>query len=195
MRKVSIKVSKLKEPSEQGVKSLRISDGSSSLEMWKDIEGYIGLYQISDQGKVKSVKRNVNIVFSFKKGGYLEANLHMNGKQTSYGVHRLVAKHFIRNLSKKSCVNHIDFDKKNNHVNNLEWVTYKENSAHAVLAGHYKKIGERGEKSVLSRLDDRKVLYVRSVAGKISQRVLAKKFGVSKTLIGSIIRRHHWNHI
>lgn len=108
-------------------------------EVWKDILGYEGLYQISNLGRVKSLPRknnkriiNKEIIKVFTKlpNGYLKAGLSKNGKTKYYFVHRLVAEVFIPNLENKPCVNHKDCNKKNNCVNNLEWVTHKENNTY-----------------------------------------------------------------
>lgn len=117
------------------------------MEEWRDIEGYEGFYQVSDFGNVKSLER---IWYSTdKKGnkkkcsnkemilkpanngnGYLVVNLSYRQKTKMFLVHRLVAKAFIKNPENKAQVNHIDENKSNNNVKNLEWVTPRENLLH-----------------------------------------------------------------
>lgn len=117
-------------------------------EIWKDIPGYEGCYQVSNLGNIKSLKRTVNTLFGRPKvqdefiflkenlkGGYLGVNLSNNGSVKKMKIHRLVAMAFISNPENKKCVNHIDGNKQNNHIENLEWVTYKENSVHASNIG------------------------------------------------------------
>ena len=101
-------------------------------EVWKDILGYEGLYQISSLGRVKSFHRNKPLILSLKKTslGYLDVTLSKNGVKKSFRVNRLVAIAFIPNLENKPQVNHIDENKLNNKVSNLEWVTSKENINH-----------------------------------------------------------------
>jgi hypothetical protein len=106
-------------------------------EIWKDIKGYEGLYQVSSYGRVKSLCRidsNNHIVkekYLKQKGGeYPRVVLSKNGKIKQFLTHRLVCIAFIPNIQQKKCVNHIDEDKKNNNVDNLEWVTYSENQNH-----------------------------------------------------------------
>ena len=95
--------------------------------VWKDIEGYDGVYKISDNGNVFSEKSNKIIKTRINKG-YEVVKLHKNGNEKNFFVHRLVAITFIPNPENKREVNHIDENKLNNSVNNLEWVTPKENA-------------------------------------------------------------------
>jgi hypothetical protein len=96
-------------------------------EEFRDIEGYEGLYRISNQGKVYSVKRDKFLKPQKKKNGYLHVNLSKNEKQKFYYVHRLVASAFIPNPQNYKEVNHISEDKTDNRVENLEWMSHKEN--------------------------------------------------------------------
>jgi len=99
------------------------------MEIYKDIEGYEGLYQISNTGKVKSI----NCILKPRLGerGYLYVNLYNNTKRKTWKIHRLVALHFVKNPDDKPEVNHKDTIKTNNNSNNLEWVTRSENEQHA----------------------------------------------------------------
>ena len=116
----------------------------SFLETWKDIEGYEGLYQVSDFGEVRSLGMWTNIHGGFKRflkgrvlkpskdrGGYLYVLLYKNGNRKTYKVHRLVAQAFLPNPNNLPEVNHIDENKENNKVCsgmvNLEWCTTKYN--------------------------------------------------------------------
>ena len=96
-------------------------------EIWKDIEGYEGLYQISNMGRVKALKKG--IIRKPRLGrGYLYLNLCKNGMKKTFKIHRLVAKAFIPNPQNLKCVNHKDENKLNNVVYNLEWCTFKYNT-------------------------------------------------------------------
>ena len=126
-------------------------------EIWKDIEGYEGRYQVSNFGNVKSLNYKhtgeEKIMQSCKdKIGYLHIKLFMNGKPKMYKVHRLVAQAFISNLENKPQVNHIDGDKTNNRVTNLEWTTQEENMRHAYKNGLKVQTEEIKKKIGLSRL-------------------------------------------
>lgn len=99
-------------------------------EIWKDIEGYEGVYQVSNFGRVKRVETNRILKGRKDSKGYLMANLSKNSIVSNKTIHRLVAQAFIPNPENKQDINHIDEDKTNNNVNNLEWSTRKENCNH-----------------------------------------------------------------
>lgn len=123
-------------------------------EIWKDIKNYEGFYQVSNLGNVRSLDRYVNykkIGKQYIKGknlkpnnvsGYYQVLLMNNGKKAYKKVHRLVAETFIPNPDNKPQVNHIDGNKLNNNVENLEWNTVSENILHSfyVLKNHIKKV-------------------------------------------------------
>ena len=99
-------------------------------EFWKDIEGYEGIYQVSNLGRVKRVTTGRILKGCKDRGGYLVVSLSKNGMYKTHKIHRLVAQAFIPNQENKPDVNHIDEDKANNLYSNLEWVTAKENNNH-----------------------------------------------------------------
>jgi hypothetical protein len=115
-------------------------------EIWKDIKGFEGLYKVSNTGKVKSLTRKVKgksgsyrtineklISLTDNGKGYLVLTLYKDEKRYFKKIHRLVAEAFIDNPLNKPEVNHKDGNKKNNNVNNLEWVTTLENCQHRQL--------------------------------------------------------------
>ena len=109
-------------------------------EEWRDIKNYEGLYQISNYGRVRSfLKKDISsygkILKPTENKGYLQVGLHKNKKGKKFFVHRLVARAFIKNLEGKPQINHIDGNKKNNNVNNLEWCNNSENQIHAYKTG------------------------------------------------------------
>lgn len=101
-------------------------------EIWKDIVGYEGLYQVSNMGRVKSLgndgARKEKILKPITNGqGYLLVCLCKDGKTKNFRIHRLVALHFIPNPNNLPTVNHLDEDKNNNCVTNLEWCSSEYN--------------------------------------------------------------------
>lgn len=98
--------------------------------VWKSIKGYEAHYEVSNTGLVKSFKRNKNGIILkpiADRKGYLRVPLCKNGKEKRYFIHRLVAEAFIPNPENKPQVNHINENKADNHVENLEWCTQTEN--------------------------------------------------------------------
>lgn len=111
-------------------------------EIWRDIEGYEGLYQVSSEGRVKSLERKVPkwdgwrtvkeriLKPVFSSNGYLTVPLYAGGKQKTLKIHRLVCQAFHENPENKPEVNHINEIKTDNRACNLEWCTTKENCNH-----------------------------------------------------------------
>ena len=97
----------------------------------KDIKDYECLYKVSKDGKVFSIRNNIYLKPNKDRKGYLYVNLSKNGKVKLFHIHRLVANAFIPNKSNKEEVNHINGIKTDNKVENLEWVSHKENMQHA----------------------------------------------------------------
>lgn len=118
-------------------------------EIWNDIIGYEGLYQVSNLGRVKSLPKMVGFrpqsekltAIFVDKHGYYKTNLYKNNTHKQVYVHILVAQAFIPNIDNKPQVNHKDGDKSHNVDSNLEWCTAKENIIHAYTTGlkHGKK--------------------------------------------------------
>lgn len=106
------------------------------MEKWKVVAGTDGAIEVSTLGRVKSNLRDGRILKQQKdKKGYCRLRVTINQQKHSYKVHRLVATAFIPNPNGLSQVNHIDGDKENNAVSNLEWVSNEENAHHAVSHG------------------------------------------------------------
>ena len=108
----------------------------SNMEIWKDIQGYEGIYQVSNLGRVKSIERvtkegnhrsEKQMKLQKTKRGYLTVILTKDGNQKLHYVHRLVGIAFIPNPTGKEQINHINEQKEDNRVENLEWSTAKEN--------------------------------------------------------------------
>jgi len=97
-------------------------------EIWEDIEGFEGLYRISNLGRVYSLTKDVVMKGKHNNRKYVQITLTKNGKQHYFLLHRLVASHFIDNPEGLPQVNHKDENKENNAANNLEWCTNKYNA-------------------------------------------------------------------
>ena len=176
------------------------------MEVWKDIKGFEGIYQVSNQGEVKSLERKTfnngtkkqNIIKEkilkkpLDKDGYIRYCLFKNGKRFSLKAYRLVAIEFIDNPQNKSQVNHIDGNKINNSVLNLEWVTPRENTIHAILNGLSFQVG--GEKHHMSKINSKQVSEIFSIyqTEKIPQHKLAEIYGISQSQISRILNKKRW---
>jgi len=165
-------------------------------EQFKQIKNYDN-YLISDQGRVYSEQNK-----KFRKpqkdgGGYFYVNLCKNGVRKNHLIHRLVALAFILNPENKRTVNHIDGCKTNNHADNLEWATDKENIHHSWDNGLSKVPGLKGSKHGMAKLTEEQVLEIRRLyaTDNFIQTALAKMFGVGHSLIGYIVNRKNWKHI
>ena len=174
------------------------------MEVWKPIEEFKGLYEISNFGNVRSVDRYIeysNGYSRFYKGKlkktklatnkYVLVGLNKDKKEYTRLVHRFVAKAFIDNPYNKHCVNHIDGNKLNNHVDNLEWCTHSENNTHAVQTG----LKPIGSKSYNSKLTEKDVIAIRRLARVREQKEIAEAYGVSRSCICTIVSRQKWKHV
>lgn len=124
------------------------------IEEWKDIEGYEGLYQISNQGRVKSLNYNHTgkekiLKYGKRPNGYLKTTLIKNGIRKDIYIHRLVAQTFIPNPDDKPCVDHIDTNPLNNKSENLRWCTQKENLNNPLSIEKIKGINNYNAKPIL----------------------------------------------
>lgn len=172
-------------------------------EEWKpiSIKEYSKLYEISNLGNVQSVDRVTgnrkfcgSHIKPFKdRAGYLQVNLKISKNIKSCRVHRLVGESFINNPKNKPDINHIDGNKSNNNVSNLEWVTKSENTKHALANGlmHPK----RGEQSPVSKLTEQDVLFIKINPYKLSNYAIARVLGISDAQVHRIYRNKGWTHI
>jgi hypothetical protein len=164
------------------------------------VRGYEGLYTIDELGRVYSVRkqgsRGGEITSSISTGGYCRVYLCKDGKHHTYLLHRLVAQHFIENPENKPCVNHIDGNKSNNSVTNLEWCTYSENMQHAVGKGLNAIPNLKGELHPQSKLTVAGVKQIRErYKNGETPPSLAKEYGVTRAQIYNIIHFKHWRNI
>ena len=169
-------------------------------EVWKNIEGYNGKYQISSLGRVKSFLRYPNgkiLAGGFHKG-YQQILLYRNGSRKTVFIHRLVAEAFLVNEYSKYTVNHINGVKSDNRLRNLEWATVKENINHACSKGLRSGSGfKKGSENSNSKLTESEVKQIRSEYenNNTSYNKLSLKYNVSASTIELIIRRLRWKHV
>ena len=166
-------------------------------ETWKIIKGYVD-YQISTKGRVNSMKHfNCKILKQSKnKGGYYHVNLYENKIKKNIDIHRLVAQAFIPNPDNKPCVNHIDGNKQNNHIDNLEWVTCLENHKHAWKIGLKNSKHNQGIKHYFSKLTENEVLTIHGLyLSGMKQKQIAKTYNINQQNVSSIINGISWKHI
>ena len=131
------------------------------MEEWKDIKGYEGLYQISNEGRVRSLKFGKNRILKNRHClGYWEVVLYKNGIGKPKRIHRLVAEAFIPNPQNLPCVNHKDENRSNCVAENLEWCDYKYNS-------NYGTRNERNRKQLTNRKDLSKQVYQYTLNGEL----------------------------
>lgn len=103
----------------------------SMKEMWKDISNYESIYQVSSHGNIRRVKTNRILKWSVDKRKICSVHLFKDGNGKTFHVHRLVATAFVENSLGLPDINHKDRNRLNNHKENLEWVTKKQNNSHS----------------------------------------------------------------
>lgn len=123
------------------------------MEIWKPIVGTKGFIEVSNEGRVRSLLRGEPRILKTQvdNNGYHRIRVTIEQVKTSYKVHREVAKAFIYNPDNLPQVNHIDGDKNNNCVSNLEWITNKDNVHHAIQNGLWASVLEGARRENESR--------------------------------------------
>lgn len=183
-------------------------------EIWKDVIGYESFYEVNNLGVIRSKSRKCPggrgsfhirkpklMTIRKDKHSYLRVGLTGDGitsstKQVLWLVHRVVALAFIPNPENKPMVNHINGIKGDCKVENLEWVTRKENARHAFDTGL--QVNPKGQDHRMAKLTEEQVLQIREkyrpnrVYGSTK---LSREFNISVTNIKDIINRRIWNHI
>jgi len=177
-------------------------------EIWKDILGYEGIYQVSNHGRVKALEKPRYSRFKTHghtipekilslmelPNGYLKLTLVRDKIRKNQSVHRLVAEAFIPNPENKPCVNHIDCIKSNNNVENLEWCTPQENVNHTAKLNRFNP--KRGSQHPCSVVTEEMVREIRSLnfSPKDSDMIF-NRFGIKYHSAWKIKTRRCWAHI
>jgi hypothetical protein len=175
-------------------------------EIWKKVENYEGYYEVSNFGRIRSVNRKIKasrgstriregkIMIPQLKKNYYEINLSKLSDTKNYILHRLIAKAFIPNPLNKKEVNHINGIGTDNRIENLEWVTARENSLHAYRTGLKKT--RKGEGKENSKLTEENIMEIRSTLPYHGYKAdLARKFSVTITLISRVTLGKCWKHV
>jgi|GEM_PF-1593221 len=175
------------------------------VEVWKDVPGYEGLYQVSSLGKFRSYD-SLKIAFgkgyytqkgrilkqSKEKNGYLRIALFKDLVNIKYRAHRIVAEVFVPNPEHKDQVNHINGIKTDNRAVNVEWVTASENQIHAVTTG----LRPIGEDIYCAKVTENQVLIFREeYASGLSVPEIFRKHNVSRHLVNRIVKNKSWKHL
>lgn len=180
--------------------------GNMKNEIFKDILGYEGLYQVSNMGRVKGCERVIlmkngtlryieeKIITPKKRPrGYAFVALSKNATKKIHSVHQLVAKTFIKNPKKHKDINHINGNKVDNRVVNLEWVSQYENMQHAIKTG---LVNNNGSNCKTSKLKEQDVILIREYSEKGKKlKEISDMFGVTIANISYIIKRQSWKHV
>jgi hypothetical protein len=173
-------------------------------ELWRDIEGFEGIYQVSNKGSVKSLDRIIVCKDGKEKryrGKVLKASDNGSGyKYVSLGrgvgnrryVHRLVANAFISNNEGLPEINHLDNDRGNNYSYNLEWCTHKDNINHKIIQGR-QPVGSKHYRSKLN--EDAVTEIIQLLVSGLSQTKIANKYGVNQVTISEINTGKTWRHV
>lgn len=156
-------------------------------EIWKQVVGYEGLYEVSSHGNLRSPRREIK---QHLKEGYMRANLQKDGKQKLHYVHRLVARAFCEGYAEGLLVCHNDGNRANNHYTNVRYDTHKGNGADMIKHGTSPK-GERSGKAVLKNEQVREIrrLYA---TGDYSMNELAEKYNVHHATIWKIVNNKRY---
>jgi hypothetical protein len=164
-------------------------------EIWLDVIGYEGLYQVSNLGNVRSIKnKKPRLLKAFvNKNGYKYVGLCKDAIKKDYTNHRLVLLNFLPNKKNKRTVNHINGIKTDNRLCNLEWATDSENGKHAFKIGL--KISIKGEKCYSAKLTEKKVMEIKNNYSHLTKKEIGKIYGVARTTISEILRGAKWKHI
>jgi len=178
-------------------------------EIWKDIIGYEGLYEISNLGNVMAKEKTVPNVNGTRimertlpkrllkpqsdRYGYFKVNLYRHSKMTAKTIHRLVGVAFIPNPENKPCINHIDYNKGNNFIENLEWCDHEYNYNHS--KDRIKKSMKSGENHHTTTLTNEQVIEIKKLKGIKRNFEIAIMFGVSQPLICDIMKGKKWKYV
>lgn len=150
-------------------------------------------YEISKDGVIRHIVTKRISTQRISPLGYINIRIRYLGKNKQISVHRLLAITFIPNPNNYSDINHIDGNKQNNNLDNLEWCTRQHNILHAYRNGLMSKVGEKNTKAILKNTD---IPVIRKMlANGIFQKDIAKMYGVCQVAISNINVGKNWSHL
>ena len=180
-----------------------------SREIWKDIKDYEGLYQVSSNGIIKSlprtiIKRNGQhqkrqgkiLSPSLDRYGYPKVVLHKNNIKKNESIHKLVGVSFLNKKETQNQINHLDGNKLNNNIKNLEWVSAKDNTQHAIKNGL--RNPSKGSRNGMAKLNEVQVKEIKDILKNYKRGMyaeLARKYNVEDHAISNIRNNITWVHI
>lgn len=189
----------------EGIFIMKQLDLFEDSEIWSDISGYEGMYQVSNQGRIRGLDRIIVqkdgkkqkirgkiISIGIKNNGYYMGQICSKGKMVNLTVHRLMALAFIPKVEGKEYVNHIDGNRANNNLSNLEWVNMKENSLHGVNRA---KEEQRLYTSCKKNTPEFILLLRAEYANGKGQTQISKEYGIKYNSLGHILKRRTWKSI
>lgn len=161
-------------------------------EVWGSLPELKGLFEVSNLGNVRTVKSKQLRKAQLQKLGYRRISLRVDSELLGYQLHRLVALVHIPNPNDYREINHIDGDKENNNVDNLEWCTRSQNMSHAFRTG---LVSNRGILNPRARLSELTVINIRHCRGELTNEKLGKIFNVPTSTVARIMTRKSWSHL
>lgn len=181
------------------------------MEEWKDIEGYEGLYQVSNYGRVKSLGRCITYIDGRKKEikekmlhlftnelGYYHVSLSKCGVVKRFKVHRLVAKAFLENPNNYPAINHRDENPQNNRVENLEWCTIAYNNSYGTARerGRAKQLNDETKSKIVMKFDiNGNLIEVYPSASEAARQNNSSPSQISRACLGGFSNNGIWNNI
>lgn len=156
------------------------------MTIWKDVNGYEGLYLVSRDGQIKGIKSGKILKQCVAKSGYKIVGLCSHGVRKNVQVHRIIALAFLQNSQNKPEVNHKDGCKTNNAIENLEWATRQENSQHAF------ENGLMNLSNIKLTPNDVKKIRKRYFLDKKTYNQIAEEFNLSLSHVEGVVLKHRW---
>lgn len=166
-------------------------------EIWKDVVGYEGWYEVSSYGRVRNVRKRSRTYIGRilkpkrKQNGYLEFCLCRNDKRHFFTAHRLVAEAFLGPRPRGLETNHKNGDKANNHLDNLEYLSHSDNEKHAYRIGIKSFKGSKNNNHILTENDIPRIRKLLT-EGNLTQKEIGAIYNVHRVTIGDIKSERRW---